>query len=133
MSSQRKPITNDEKLMIIKSYADGIPPRTVATVIGKSVASIKMLYSRWKLNSTLPPKLINNRSKIDGQMSLLIKKQALESPKLGLKKLTAKTKKMYQKMFSISIINFSVPSYKSVGRFLHRNGFVHKKCTLKHP
>jgi transposase len=60
MSSQQKPITNDEKLMIIKSYADGIPPRTVATVIGKSVASIKMFYSRWKLNSTLPPKLINN-------------------------------------------------------------------------
>jgi hypothetical protein len=89
MSSQQKPITNDEKKMIIKSYADGIAPGTIATVIGKSVASIKMFYPQWKLNSTLPPKLINNRTKIDGRMGLLIKKQVSETPKLGLKKLAA--------------------------------------------
>ena len=92
MSSQQKPISNEEKLRIIESYANGIPPRTIAAVLGKSVASIKMFYSRWKLNSTLPNRVINNRTKIDGRMSLLIKRQALETPKLGLKKLTAKVK-----------------------------------------
>jgi transposase len=92
MSGQQKPITNDEKQMIIDSYAKGIAPRTIATVIGKSVGSIRTFYYRWKMNSTLPPKVINNRTKIDGRMSLLIKKQALETPKLGLKKLTAKIK-----------------------------------------
>ena len=36
-------------------------------------------------------------------------------------------------MFSSYLINISVPSYKSVGRFLKVNGFVHKKCQLKPP
>jgi hypothetical protein len=36
-------------------------------------------------------------------------------------------------MFSIYFIYISVPSYKSVGRFLKVNGFVHKKCQLKPP
>ena len=92
MSSQQSPITNEEKKMIIKSYADGIPPSTISKVIGKSVGSIKTFYSRWKLNSTLPPKVVTNRSKINGRMGLLIKKQVLETPKLALKKLATKIK-----------------------------------------
>ena len=92
MSTQQKPISNDEKQMIIKSYANGMAPRTIAAVIGKSVGSIRTFYYRWKMNSTLPPRVINNRTKIDGRMGLLIKKQVLDTPKLGLKKLTAKIK-----------------------------------------
>lgn len=92
MSSQQSPLTNDEKLRIIESYASGTPPRTIAAVLGKSLGSIKTFYCRWKLNSTLPPRVINNRTKIDGRMGLLIKKQVLDTPKLGLKKLTAKIK-----------------------------------------
>jgi hypothetical protein len=84
MSSQQSTITNDEKHLIFKSFADGIPPSTISKV---SVGSIKTFYSRWKLNSTLPPNLVTNRSKINGRMGLLIKKQVLETPKLALKKL----------------------------------------------
>ena len=92
MSSQQKPITNDEKLIIIKSYAEGIPPSVISKQIGKTVASIKMLYSRWKLHKDLPPKVKQNKSKIDGRLGLLIKNQVLETPKLALKKLAAKIK-----------------------------------------
>ena len=93
MSSQQKPITNDQKQLIMQSYADGIAPSIISKVIGKSVASIKMFYSRWKLNSTLPPKEVTNKSKINGRMGLLTKKQVSETPKLGLKKLAAKIKR----------------------------------------
>ena len=92
MSSQQKPITNDEKLMIIKSYAEGIPPSTISKQIGKTAGSIKTFYSRWKLNSTLPPKVIANRSKIEGRMCGLIKDQLSETPKYGLKKIRAAVK-----------------------------------------
>lgn len=94
MTSQQKPIRNDEKLIIIKSYEEGIPPRIISKQIGKSVASIKMFYSRWKLNKDLPPKEKHNRSKIDGRMGMLIKNQVLENPKLSLKKLASKIKEM---------------------------------------
>ena len=77
MSSQQSPITNDEKLRIIESYANGTPPRVIAAVLGKTVGSIKTFYCRWKLNSALPPKLVPNRTKINGRMGLLIKKQVL--------------------------------------------------------
>jgi hypothetical protein len=56
MSSQQKPITNDEKLIIIKSYDQGIPPSVISRQIGKSDGSIMTFYSRWKLNKELPPK-----------------------------------------------------------------------------
>ena len=92
MGSQQSPITNDDKLKIIESDANGITPRTIAAVIGKSVGSIKTFYCRWKLKSTLPPRVVKNRTKIDGRIGLLIKKQVLDTPKLGLKKLTAKVK-----------------------------------------
>ena len=92
MSSQQKPINNDEKLIIIKSYAEGIPPSVISKQIGKTIGSIKMFYSRWKLNKDLPPKEKQNTSKIDGRMGLLIKNQVLETPKLSLKKLAAKIK-----------------------------------------
>ena len=92
MSSQQKPITNDEKLIIIKSYEEGIPPRIISKQIGKTVGSIKKFYSRWKLDKDLPPKDKKNRSKIDGRMGLMIKNQVLETPKLALKKLAAKIK-----------------------------------------
>ena len=92
MSSQQKPLNDDEKLIIIKSYDQGIPPSVISKQIGKSIGSIKMFYSRWKLNKDLPPKEKQNRSKIDGRMGLLIKNQVLETPKLGLKKLASKIK-----------------------------------------
>jgi hypothetical protein len=89
MSSQQKPLTNDEKLMIINSYAAGIGPSIISQQIGKSAGSIRTFYCRWKLNSSLPPKLRRSRSKIDGRMGLLIKTQLLETPRYGLKKIRA--------------------------------------------
>lgn len=92
MSTQQKPITNEEKLIIIKSYAEGILPSVISKQIGKTVNSIKKFYSRWKLNKDLPPKEKKSRSKIVERMGMLIKKQVLETPKLSLKKLAAKIK-----------------------------------------
>jgi len=92
MTRQQSPITIEEKAIIVKSYSDGISPSVISSLIGKSVGSIKMFYSRWKLNSTLPPKISFNRTKITDRMGLLIKKQVAETPKLGLKKLAAKIK-----------------------------------------
>ena len=92
MSSQQKSITNDEKLIIIKSYEEGISPSIISKQIGKTAGSITKFYSRWKLSKDLPPKIKQNRSKINGRMGLLIKNQVLETPKLGLKKLAAKIK-----------------------------------------
>ena len=92
MSSQQKPISNDEKLIIIKSYEEGIPASIISKQIGKTAASIKKFYSRWKFNQDLPPKEKRNRSKIDGRMGMLIKNQVLETPTLGLKNLAAKIK-----------------------------------------
>jgi hypothetical protein len=60
MTSQQKPINNDEKLIIIKSYDEGIPPRIISKQIGKTVD--KKFYSRWKFNKDLPPKEKQNRS-----------------------------------------------------------------------
>ncbi len=86
MSRQQKPIKIEEKEIINKAYADGVSPTTISNLIGKSVASIKTFYCRWMLlNSTLPPKISTNRSKISDRMGLLIKKQIAETPKLGLK------------------------------------------------
>ena len=93
MFSQQKPINNDEKLIIIKSYEEGIPPSVISKQIGKTVGSIKNFYSRWKLNKDLPPKVKKNRSLIDGRTEMLIKKQVSETPKLSLKKLESKIKK----------------------------------------
>ena len=92
MSSQQKPITNEEKLIIINSYEEGIPPSLISKQIGKTVGSITKFYSRWKLDKDLPPKVKKNRSLIDGRMGMLIKNQVSETPKLGLKKLAAKIK-----------------------------------------
>ena len=92
MTTQQRPINNDEKVIIINSYAAGIPPRVIFKQIGKTVASIKMFYSRWKLNKDLPPKEKQNRSLIDGRMGMMIKNQVSETPILGLKKLGAKIK-----------------------------------------
>lgn len=92
MSSQQKPINNDEKLIIIKSYEEGIPPSLLSKLIGKTVGSIKKFYSRWKLDKDLPPKVRQNRCLVDGRMGMLIKNQVSETPKLGLKKLAAKIK-----------------------------------------
>ena len=92
MSSQQKPINNDEKLIIVKSYEEGIPPSIISKQIGKTVGSITTFYYRWKLNKDLPPKVKKNRSLIGGRMAILIKKQVLETPKMSLKKLAAKIK-----------------------------------------
>lgn len=92
MSTQQKPLNNDEKHIIIKSYEEGILPSVISRQIGKSVGSIKTFYCRWKLNRDLPPKEKHNRSKIDGRMGMLIKNQVLETPKLSLKKLASKIK-----------------------------------------
>jgi transposase len=92
MSPQQKPISNDEKLIIIKSYAEGIPPSVISKQIGKTVGSITKFYSRWKLDKNLPPKEKQNRSLIDGRMGMMIKNQVSETPKLSLKKLAAKIK-----------------------------------------
>ena len=92
MSSQQKPINNDEKLIILKSYEEGIPPSIISKQIGKTVGSITTFYYRWKLSKDLPPKVKKNRSLIYGRMAILIKKQVLETPKMSLKKLAAKIK-----------------------------------------
>lgn len=92
MTTQQKPISNDQKVIIINSYAAGIPPRVISRQIGKTVASIKMFYSRWKLNKDLPPREKQNRLLIDGRMGMMIKNQVSETPTLGLKKLAAKIK-----------------------------------------
>ena len=68
MSAQQKPITNEENLIIIKSYAEGIRPSVISKQIGKTVNSIKKFYSRWKLDKDLPPKEKKNRSKIVEKM-----------------------------------------------------------------
>ena len=93
MSTQQKSITNEENLLIIKSYDEGIRPRVISKQIGKTFNSIKKFYSRGKLNKDLPPKEKKNRSKIVEIMGILIKKkQVLETPKLSLKKLASKIK-----------------------------------------
>jgi hypothetical protein len=68
MSWQQKPINNHEKLIIIiKSYAERIPPSIISKQIGKTVGSIKKFYSRWKLDKDLPPKEKKSRCLIDGE------------------------------------------------------------------
>jgi hypothetical protein len=85
-------LTEHEKALIIQSYSLGINLKTLSGQIGKSRTSISTFYSRWKLDSTLPPKEKKTRSWIDGRMGLAIKKQVKETPKLGLRKMAQKLK-----------------------------------------
>lgn len=85
-------LTEVEKALIIKSYEMGVSVTTIAGQIGKSANSIYTFYSRWKLNCTLPLKEKKSRCWIDGRMGLAIKKQIVETPKLGLRKLPKKLK-----------------------------------------
>ena len=85
-------LTEVEKVLIIKSYKMGVSVTTISGQIGKSANSIYTFYSRWKLNSTLPPKEKKSRCWIDGTMGTAIKKQMLDTPKLGLRKIPQKLK-----------------------------------------
>jgi hypothetical protein len=44
MSPQQKPINNDQKLIIIKSYDEGIPPSVISKQIGKTVGVNNYIY-----------------------------------------------------------------------------------------
>jgi hypothetical protein len=83
----QKQLTEEEKLLIIRSYDLGIKPSVVCSQIQKSATSISTFYSRYVKSQFLPPKEKKSRSLIDGKLGLLIKKQVLETPKLGLRKL----------------------------------------------
>ena len=81
----QKRLAEEEKQLIITSYDLGIKPSFIASQIQKSASSISTFYSRFVKTQFLPPKEMNSRAKIDGRLGLLIKKQALETPKLGLR------------------------------------------------
>ena len=70
----QKRLEDDEKLTILNSYALGVPPRTIATIIGKSVGAIKTFFCRFKLNQTLPPIEKASKTLIKGRLSALIRK-----------------------------------------------------------
>lgn len=72
--------------MIIRSYDLGYKPSVVALQIQKSANSISTFYSRYVKSQFLPPKESISKGKINGRLGVLIKKQVLETPKLGLRK-----------------------------------------------
>lgn len=82
-----KKLTDDEKAKIIEAYRKGVKPATIALVLNKSPGQIHNFHSRWKLNSTLPPKDIIKSTICTGRIGLKIKDLALNNPKLSSRKL----------------------------------------------
>jgi hypothetical protein len=89
MPMEKRPrnlLTEEEKLLIIRSYDLGIKPASISRQIQKSASSITTFYSRFVKSQFLPPKEKISRGKINGRLCLLIKNQLMETPKLGLRK-----------------------------------------------
>jgi hypothetical protein len=87
VSTQQKPITKDQKEMIIKSYDMGLGPTVLSQQTGKTKNSISTFYCRYNQNSTLEPKVKKSRSMIDGPMGRIIKQAVSDYPKYGLRKI----------------------------------------------
>jgi transposase len=126
-------LTEHEKQLIIKSYAMEVPLSTLSRQIGKSRTSISTFYSRWKLDSTLPPKEKRSRTLIQGSMALAIKKQVLDTPKLGLRKLTQKLKERLPGRDWYYMLNIRYPRKTAIHKFLQMNSFKKRNPTLKAP
>ena len=123
-------LTEPEKQLIIKSYAMEVPLSTLSRQIGKSRNAISTFYCRWKLDSTLPPRSL---IKIQGSMGLAIKKQVLDTPKLGIRKLTQKLKERLPGRDWYYMLNIRYPCKSTIHNFLQVNAFKKRNPTLKAP
>jgi transposase len=92
MPKKQKPFTQEEKDLIIESYAIGIKATALSRQMKLTITSISTFHSRWKLNSTLPAKEKQSKSLIKGRMPAVIKKVIRDNPKLGVRKLVLKVK-----------------------------------------
>lgn len=123
---RQKKFTEDEKALIIQSYASGIKATVLSRQMNKSISSISTFYSRWKLNSTLPPKIKTSKTKIKGRMGSVIKMVVAENPKLGLRKLTRKVQEALP-------VNSWHPKRECLRSYLAANSFEKRLPTLKPP
>lgn len=85
-------LTEDEKALVIESYRLGHSPSIIAGILKKEPTQITTFYSRWKLISTLPPKVIVKKNIISGRFGLKLKDLVLNNPKLSSRKLARKLK-----------------------------------------
>ena len=93
MTRQRaEKLSEKQQASIIESDRLGHKPSVIASVLKKSVSQIKTFYSRWKLNSTLPPKDIVRNTIFGGRMGTRLKAILAEFPKLSSRKLARKLK-----------------------------------------
>lgn len=128
-----KKLTKEEKIRIIEFYRHGYKPEEAAKILNRSSNQISTFYSRWKFNSTLPPKDIIRDHVITGRLGLKLKDLVLKNPKLGSRKLAQKLKDEAPnaKRYIWGYIRY--PSASSILRFLKENGFKRRKAYLKPP
>ena len=123
---RQEKFTEDEKLLIIKSYGSGIKATALSKQMNKSISSISTFMSRWKLNNILPPKEKVSKAKIAGRMVSVVKKVVGDNPKLGLTKLCAKVKE--------EAPNSSWhPKKTCLQSFLKKSGYKKRNPSLKPP
>ncbi len=77
--NRSKNVSEDEKALLIEFYNLGHSPSIIAGILKKSTSQITTFYSRWKLNATLPPKVVIKKNIISGRLGLKLK-NLVESP-----------------------------------------------------
>jgi transposase len=82
-------MTNEEKLIVINSYAAGVSPSVISKQIKKSANAISTFYSRWQLNKDLPPREKKSRSKISGSLGLAIKNLTNSDSRISTRKIAS--------------------------------------------
>jgi hypothetical protein len=123
---RNKKLTDPEKASIIESYRLGVSPTNIAAVLMKSPTQITTFYSRWKLYSTLLPRVIVKNNLIQGRLGLTLKGLVRDFPRLSVVKLARKLNEMAP--------GININPFKSiVWRYLQENGFASKTAALKPP
>lgn len=123
---EQKRLTEDQKLVIIESYAMGVTPSVIGQQIGKTSTSISTFYSRWKRDVVLPPKEKTSRAWIKGRLVKTIRDIVSETPKLGLRKRP-------KQLLDYLPEGAWVPSKDTIWRFLRNDRWTKRNPSLKAP
>lgn len=114
-----------EELRLIVSMADaGCTNKQIAAATGKKAEAIRQWLVKYRLNQSLPPKVIVDKTITSGRTSLEIKRLISDNPKLTIRDIERKLKDAagpYKR----------TPSKSTIGRFLIKNNLVMIKLLKK--
>jgi transposase len=118
------PLTEFEKIRIVDCYDKEYAPSLIAEVLGRPLSTITAFYSKYVFNSTLPAKEKVYKGQITNIMGRSIKRIVEEHPKISLRGIE------HELRTNAGFVMW-VPTYKTIGTYLKRCGYIKKVSWLK--